>query len=45
MEQNSESRNKPITYNKGAKNIQWRKNILFCKPDSHMQKSQTGPLS
>ena len=45
MEQNRESRNKPITYNKVAKNIQWGKNILFNKPDSHMQKNQTGPLS
>ena len=31
--------------NKVAKNIQWGKNILFNKPDSHMQKNQTGPLS
>ena len=35
-----------LIYDKGAKNIQYRKNSLFHlrKPDGHMQKNKTRPL-
>ena len=55
MEQNRKPRKEPITcgkltFDKAGKNIQWEKRIslhqmVLGKPDSNMQKNETGPLS